>query len=154
MDQAQKYGVAVDFLVDLLGDGQIFPCSIGRSATRRRATRPWTMRRVWPRRTSSFTVGSTLPTRSGQSWRVVGSCSLRWWSWRHATHPSPYLRRTTLPTILITTPPLVIRNGNTGKTHVTQPLPHPWTRMNHTPSEVCRSFFCLVEFFSSRNQNH
>ena len=31
------------------------------------------------------------------------------------------------PIILITTPPLVIRNGNTGKSHMTQPLPNSWT---------------------------
>ena len=59
---------------------------------------------------------------------------------RELPNPCPDLSRIIFPIILITTPPLVIRNGNIEKSHMTQPLPNPWTGLNHKPREVCRSF--------------
>ena len=58
---------------------------------------------------------------------------------RELPNPSPHLSRIRSPISLITTPPLVIGDGNTGKSHMTQPLPNPWTKVNHKPREVCRS---------------
>ena len=71
---------------------------------------------------------------------------------RELPNPSPDVSRRITTIILITTPPLVIRNGKTGMSNMTQPLPNTWTRVNHEPREVCRSFFCLVEFFSVQDQ--
>ena len=73
---------------------------------------------------------------------------------RELSHPSPHLRRTAFSTILITSPPLVIRNGKNWKNlhDSTSSIPVDENE-SHTQRGV-QEFFCLVEFFSHRNQNH
>ena len=55
-------------------------------------------------------------------------------------NPSPDVNKIAPNIILITTPPLVIRDRNTGKPHMTQPLPNTWTRMSQYTHKVCWSF--------------
>ena len=56
------------------------------------------------------------------------------------THPSPDVNRNAPTIILITTPPLVIWDRNTGKPHMTQPLPDTWML-------VKPNFFIFPSFF-------
>ena len=47
-----------------------------------------------------------------------------------SANPCPVMTRNTILILLIQTPPLVASKSSHKMTHMTQPLPHPWTRMS------------------------